>query len=88
MKKKRTTTVTTPHNETVREPVNESRSSLNKGSGELRISLKGLISLESGCLKRCVFHGCLKRCVFRNEKSEIRRKGQVANTSLHLTVNR
>ena len=49
---KRTATVTTPHNETVREPVNESRSSLNKGSGETENSLQGLMSLGSRCLKR------------------------------------
>ena len=47
--------MTTPQNETVREPVNESRSSLNNGSEELRISLQGLMSLESGCLKRYIW---------------------------------
>ena len=65
-RKERIATVTTPHNETVREPVNESRSSLNKGSVELRISLRGLMSLDNGCFQIWDW-GCPKpRLLFAN----------------------
>ena len=36
---------------TIRETVNETGSSLNNESVELRINLQGLMSLENGCLK-------------------------------------